>query len=342
MFDPDRDAVDVDGNVRRRAFLAGGTAVVLTTALALRGARAQTAPAHRIGWLSPAGAEAGATNLEALREGLGELGYREGQNLVIETRWAEGGSEQLPTLARELVRQKVDVLCTAGTQATRAARDSTSTVPIVFANVAFPVQQQLVASVARPGGNLTGVAFVGPEYGKRLEILKQVVSRLARVGLIYNPENQGSVLALDETKRWAQSLNVTIETHRLRGPHDMDESFGAIARSRPDAIMTTADPLIASYRARIVAFVAKHRFISMFPGKEYVDVGGLMFYGGSIREMYRRVAFYVDRIRKGAKPSELPVEQPVKFDMIVNVRAARAIGFTVPQAILLRADHVIE
>ena len=311
--------------------------------LAPLGALAQSASGtYRVGWLSPAGQEAGGTNLDALREGLSALGYQEGRTLAIESRWAEGGSEQLPGLARELVNLKVDVICTAGTQATRAARGATSTIPVIFANVAFPIQQQLVASYARPGGNVTGVAFDGAEYGKRLELLKEIAPRLARVALIYNPENQGAVIALDETRRWARSLSVTVEPYRMRGPHDLDEVFSGIARSHPDAMMTTADPLIASYRGRIVAFAAKQRLISMYPGKEYLEVGGLVFYGGSIREMYRRVAVYVDRIRKGAKPSELPVEQPTKFDTVINARAAKALGLTIPAAVLLRADQVLE
>ncbi len=268
----------------RRAFVAGAL-VGLMMVVAPGGVAAQPAPGPlRIGWLSPAAAASGAPNLDALRQGLQELGYREGRNLTIEARWADGASERLPALARELVGLRVDVICTAGTQASRAARDATSVIPVVFANVAFPVQQQLVASYAQPGGNVTGVAFIGPEYGKRLELLKEVLPRLSRVALIYNPENQGSVLAVEETKRWAQPLGVTLEPHRLRGSHDIDETFGAVARSRPDAIMTTADPLIASYRTRIAAFAAKHRFASIFPGKEYVDAGGLMFYGGSIPE----------------------------------------------------------
>src|SRR5207247_1395532 len=184
---------------------------------------------------------------------------------------------------------------------------------------------KLVQGYARPGGNVTGVAFIGQEYGKRLELLKDIVPKLSRVALIYNPENQGSVLALEETKRWAQSLHVELESYRLRGPQDVDAAFEAIARSRPGAIMTTADPLIASFRTRIVAFAAEKRFVSMFPGKEYVDAGGLMFYGGSIPEMYRRAAIYVDRIRKGAKVGELPVEQPTKFDIIINLKTARAL-----------------
>ena len=331
----------IGSRVRRRAFLAGMLAG-LGTAAARRATAQPRRDPHRIGWLSPAAAATGASNLDALLSGLRDLGYQEGRNFTIEARWAGGASDRLPALARELTELHVDVICTAGTQASRAARDATSTIPVVFANVAFPVQQKLVASYARPGGNVTGVAFIGPEYGKRLELLKEVVPRLARVALIYNPENAGSVLALEETRRWAKPLGVTLEPHRLRGPHDLDEAFAAVARHRPDAIMTTADPLIASYGTRIVEFTAKHRLISMFPGKEYVDVGGLMFYGGSIPEMYRRVAVYVDRIRKGTKPSELPVEQPIKFDMIINMRTARALGVTIPNSILARADQILE
>jgi putative ABC transport system substrate-binding protein len=324
----------------RRAFIAG-----LLAGLGAAASAASAQPpreATRVGFLSPASASAGAPNLDALRQGLRELGYQEGRTLTIEARWANGVSDRLPALAGELVGLRVDVICTAGTQASRAARDATSSVPVVFANVAFPVEQRLVASIARPGGNVTGVAFIGPEYGKRLELLKEVVPKLARVALIYNPENQGSVLALEETRRWAQGLGVALEPHRLRGPHDIDSMFEALARGRPDAMMTTADPLIASYAARIVAFAAQHRLVSMYPGKEYVDAGGLMFYGGSIADMYRRAAIYVDRIRKGARPSELAVEQPSKFDMIVNLKTARALGLTIPPAVLLRADSVIE
>jgi putative ABC transport system substrate-binding protein len=324
----------------RRAFIGGFLAALGPAGTALR-AHAQQ-PATRIGWLSPAAAVSGASNLDALRQGLRELGYEEGRNLIIETRWADGASERLPGLARELVQMPVDVICTAGTQASRAAREATSTIPVVFANVAFPVQQQLVATHARPGGNVTGVAFIGPEYGKRLELLKEVLPRLSRVALIYNPENQGSVLALEETRRWARELRVTLDPYRLRGPHDIDTAFEAVGRSRPHALMTTADPLIASYRARIVAFATAQRLASMFPGREYVDAGGLMFYGGSIPEMYRRVAFYVDRIRRGARPGELPVEQPVKFDMVINMKAARQLGIAIPRSVLVRADAVID
>ena len=324
----------------RRAFI---TSFAVGALLASRSADAQKVKGKpRIGWLSPASAADGLPNLEALRAGLRELGYVEGRNITIEPRWADGRSERLPELAAELVRLPVDVLCTAGSQASGAAKHATSTIPIVFANVAFPDQTGLVASYPRPGGNITGVAFIGPEYGKRLELLKEAQPRLSRVALIYNPENPGSVLALQETQRWATPLRIKLEPHKLRGPDDFEHVFGVIGGKRPDALMTTADPLIASYRTRIVDFAAKHRLLSMYPGREFVDAGGLMFYGGSVPEMYRRAAVYVDRILKGAKPGQLPVEQPIKFDMVINLKTAKALGLRIPQSLMLRADQVME
>jgi ABC-type uncharacterized transport system substrate-binding protein len=326
--------------IDRRAFV---TSLAVGALVASRSASAQPAKGmRRIGWLSPASAADGLPNLEALRAGLRELGYVEGRNITIEARWADGRTEHLPALAAELVRLPVDILCTAGSQAAGAAKRATSAIPIVFANVAFPDQTGLVASYARPGGNITGVAFIGPEYGKRLELLKEAQPRLSRVALIYNPENLGSVGALQETQRWATPLGIRLEPHKFRGPQDFEDVFGAIAGKRPDALMTTADPLIASYRTRIVDFAAKQRLLSMYPGREFVDAGGLMFYGGSIPEMYRRAAVYVDRILKGAKPSDLPVEQPTKFDMVINLKTAKALGLTIPQSLLLRADEVIK
>ena len=294
---------------------------------------------RRIGWLSPASAPDG---LAGLLAGLRELGYIEGRNISIEARWADGRSERLPQLAAELVRLPVDVLCTEGTQASVAAKQATSSIPIVFANVAFPDRSGLVASYVRPGGNITGVAFIGPEYGKRLELLKESQPRLSRVALIYNPDNPASVLALEETQRWATALRIRLEPHEFRGARDFERVFGAIAGKRPDALMTTADPLIASYRTRIVDFATKHRLPSMYPSREFVDAGGLMFYGGSLPEMYRLAAGYVDKILNGTKPGELAIEQPTKFDMVINMKTAKALGITMPQSILVRADKVIE
>jgi len=326
--------------IDRRAFI---TSLAVGALLASRSADAQQVKGmRRIGWLSPASAAEGLPNLEALRAGLGELGYVEGRNIAIEARWADGRSERLPQLAAELVRLPVDVLCTAGSQASGAAKRATSTIPIVFANVAFPDQTGLVASYPRPGGNVTGVAFIGPEYGKRLELLKEARPGLSRVALIYNPDNPASVLAVQETQRWATELKVRLEPHKFRGPQDFESVFGALASKRPDALMTTADPLIASYSARIVDFAAKHRLLSMYPTRDFVVAGGLMFYGGSIPEMYRRAAVYVDRILKGAKPADLPVEQPIKFDMVINLKGAKALGLTIPQSLLQRADEIIQ
>lgn len=326
--------------MNRRAFI---TCIVAGVLSASRSADAQKAKgSHRIGWLSPASAAEGLANLDALRAGLRELGYVDGQNIAIEARWADGRIERLPRLAAELVRLRVDIVCTAGSQASEAAKQATSTIPIVFANVAFPDQSGLVKSYSRPGGNITGIAFVGPEYGKRLELLREIYPRLTRVALIYNPDNPGSVLALQETLRWAKDLNVGLEPHKVGGPQDLDGVFKAIAGKRPDALMTTADPLIASYHARVVEFAVRERLLSMYPIKDYVDAGGLVFYGGSIPEMYRRAAAYVDKILKGARPADLPVSQPTKFDMVINMKTARALGITIPQSILVRADKVIE
>jgi putative ABC transport system substrate-binding protein len=321
--------------IGRRTFIAGLAGAVLCTPLAAQ----QATRMRRIGWLSPASA---ADGLASLRAGLRELGYIEGQNISIEARSADGRSERLPQLAAELVRLPLDVLCTEGTQASVAAKQATSTIPIVFANVAFPDRSGLVASYLRPGGNITGVAFIGPEYGKRLELLKETQPKLSRVALIYNPDNPASVLALKETQRWATALGIRLEPHEFRGPRDFERIFGAIAGKRPDALMTTADPLIAAYRTRIVDFAKKHRLPSMYPSREFVDAGGLMFYGGSIPEMYRRAAGYVDKILNGTKPGDLAIEQPTKFDMVINLKTAKALGITIPQSILVRADKVIE
>jgi len=273
---------------------------------------------------------------------LRELGYVEGQNITIEARWADGRIERLPQLAAELVRLPVDVLCTAGGQASGAAQHATSTIPIVFANVAFPIQSGLVASYPRPGGNITGVAFIGPEYGKRLELLKEASPKLSRVALIYNPDNIGSVLALQETQRWTTALGVRLEPHEFRGPQDFEAVFGAIAGKRPDALMTTADTLLISYRTRILDFADKHRLPSMYPAREFVYAGGLMFYGGSIPEMFQHAATYVDKILKGTKPADLPVEQPTKFELVINLKTAKALGLTIPPSLLQRADQIIQ
>jgi len=321
-----------------------GLAVVLIVALALAARPADTQPArtdYRIGYLSVTSASNGRSNLDALRAGLRTLGYIDGQNITIEARWADGQIEQLPRLAAELVGLPVDILCTAGGQASGAAKRATGSVPIVFANVAFPDQIGLIASYPRPGGNITGVAFIDPEYGKRLELLKEIHPKLARVALIYNADNPASVAAFQETQRWATTLAIRLEPHKFRRQSDFEHIFTSIARKRPDAIMTTADALLISYRARLLDFTATNRLLSMYPTREFVDGGGLMFYGSNIPAMFRQVSVYVDKILKGAKPADIPVEQPTKFDLVINLKTATALGITIPQSLLVRADEII-
>ena len=319
------------------------TKIVAGALLASCPAHAQRARGdYRIGYLSITSATNGLRNLEALRAGLRTLGYIEGQNIAIEARWADGHIENLPRLAAELVRLPVDILCTAGTQASGVAKQATATVPIVFANAAFPVQTGLVASYPRPGGNITGIAFLDAEYGKRLELLKQIYPKLARVALIYNADNPASVAAFQETQRWATALGIGLEPHRFRRLSDFERVFSAIAAKRPDALMTTADALIISYRTRLLDFTATHRLLSMYPTREFVVEGGLMFYGTSIPAMFRQVAVYVDKILKGAKPADLPVEQATKFEFVLNTKTAKTLGLAIPQSLLLRVDEIVE
>jgi putative ABC transport system substrate-binding protein len=302
----------------------------------------QAGKVYCIGWLSPTTSLSGASELGALRENLRGLGFVEGRNITIESRWANGEPTALLALARSLVELKVDVICPAGTQASLAAKQATTTIPIVFAAAAFPDETGLVASYARPGANITGVAFIGPEYGKRLELLREVSPRLARVALLYNDNNPASIRVWKETRAWAEKLGVALEPHGIHRKEDVETVFGVIARNRPGALMTTADPLVTSYRREIVEFAAKHRLLAIYPNRDFVQVGGLMFYGTSTTEMYRRAAAYVDRILKGAKPADLPVEQPMKFDMVINLRTSKVLGITIPQSVLVRADDLIE
>ena len=326
--------------IDRRTLLA---CFAVASLLVSRPAEAQPAgSAHRIGYLSVTTAANGLSNLEALRHGLRGLGYVEGKNLTIEARWADGRVERLPRLADELIRLPVNLLCTAGGQASGAAKQATTTIPIVFANVAFPDQIGLVASYPRPGGNITGVSFIDDEYGKRLELLREVHPKLSRVALIFNADNPGSVSAFQETQRWATTLGVRLEPHEFRRPGDLDSIFDTIARKRPDGLMTTADALLISHRTRLLDFAAKNRLPSMFPAREFVAAGGLIFYGSSIPDIFQKVAVYADKILKGAKPGDLPVERATKLELVINMKTAKALGLVIPPSVLLRADQVIE
>jgi len=319
-----------------------GFAVVLLATAVCEAQPDRAGKPRRIGWLSAPTAATGAFELDALREGLRALNYVEGRNITIEARWADDDLARLPALARALVELKVDIICASGTPAALAAKEATTTIPLVFARVAFPEQTGLVASLARPGGNLTGVAFIGPEYGKRLELLREVVPTLSRVALLYNDKNTASVLAMNETQQAAKVLRVAVDPLGVHDRPGLDAAFTAMRRRLPEALMTTADSLISSNRASIVKFAAEHRLMSMYGDRTYVQDGGLMFYGTSLSDMWRHAARYVDRILNGAKPGILPVEQPTKFELVINLKTAKSLGLTIPPAVLLRADEVIE
>jgi putative ABC transport system substrate-binding protein len=322
----------------RRTFLVTLAAAVTRPGLS----PAQSRRPWRIGWLSPASSSTDGYELEALRVGLNRLNYVEGRSIVIETRWGEGNAQRLPELARSLVKAGVDVICTSGTPATLAAKNATKTIPIIFGRAAFPEQTGLVSNLTRPGGNLTGVTFIGPEYGKRLELLREVAPGISRVALLYNDQNAASVRAMQETQQWAKTLQATIEPLGVHDRPSLEAAFGAVRAGKPDALMTTADPLLASYRIEVVALANERHLIAMFGDREYVRAGGLMFYGTSTIDMWRHAATHVDRVLKGAKPGDLPVEQPTQFELMINLKAARALGLTIPQSILLRADNVLE
>jgi len=297
----------------------------------------------RIGFLHPDPISARRHRLEAFRQGLRELGYVEGQTIALEVRSAEGKWERLPTLAAELVRLKVDVIVTATVPGIRAAQQATKTIPIVMAVVADPVATGFVASLARPGGNITGLSMMAPELaGKRLELLKEAVPRVSRVAVLRNPTNPGAALSVSETEVAARALGVQLQLLEVRTSEELDGAFGAAARDRAGALIVLPDPMFLTHRARIADLAAKRRLPAMYYERDYVEAGGLMSYGPSLRDMYRRSAIYVDKILKGATPADLPVEQPTRFELVISLKSARGLGLTIPQSVLTRANQVIQ
>jgi len=294
----------------------------------------------RIGFLSPGSATSSPT--DAFRQGLRELGYVEGQNLVVEYRWVDGDIARLPALAAELVRLRVDVLVATTNPAVLAARQATSTIPIVFAASSDPVGTGLVASLAHPGGNVTGLSLVTPELsGKRLQLLRETLPQLARVALLWDAGNVGMADRVKETEAAARQLGVALHVEWVRDLAGLDRAFATLAQARPDAFLTTVEPFTGDHRQRIVAFAAQQRLPAMYEERDFVDAGGLMAYGPNLAANYRRAATYVDKILKGAKPADLPVEQPTKFELVINLKTAKALGLTIPQSVLIRADEVI-
>jgi ABC-type uncharacterized transport system substrate-binding protein len=304
----------------------------------------QSGKVFRIGFLDGSTAAGSAILIDAFRQELSKLGRIEGKNIAIEYRFAEQKRERVTELAAELVRLQVDLIVASGTPTAAAAKKATTTIPIVMTNVADPVAVGLVASLARPGGNVTGLSSIGIELNtKRLEILKDAIPKLARVGLLWASGSAAGVdLQRKELRPAALALRLKLEEiETQRDPKGLESAFQAAKRKQVDAIITTSGPLIFAERKRIVELAAKHRLPAIYFQKEFVDEGGLMSYGADFDDLYRRAAVYVDKILKGAKPADLPVQQATKFEFVINLKAAKQIGLTIPPEVLARADRVI-
>jgi len=326
--------------IDRRTFLACTGAVLLAAPLA---AEAQQAGrVWRIGMLLAS--DSPTLNVEAFRQELRKLGYVEGRNILIEYRWHEGKVDRLPALADELVNLKPDLILVAGVQPTLALKAATTTVPIVFAGTADPVGMGLVSSLAHPGGNLTGFATLVPEdFGaKQVQLLKEAVPAAARMAVLIHPENPMHRAYLPQTVAAAKKLNIRLQILEVQTPNDLDSAFAAATRERADAMQVYGDLIFSAHRTQIVALAAKSRLPVLYLYKADVVAGGLMSYGPILSDVLRRAATYVDKILKGAKPGDLPVEQPTKFELVINLKTAKALGLTIPQSLLLRADEVIE
>ena len=324
-----------------------GLAVVLAVGLALAPLAAegqQAGKIYRIGFLGPGSAERVYTDpLRSLRAGLRELGYAEGKNIVFEYRFAEDKYERLPGLAAELVRDKVDIIVVHSTPGTRAAKQATNTIPIVMVNISDPVGTGFVATLARPGGNITGMS--GTDAGlaaKRLELLKEALPKLSRVAVLRNPNNPSNELQFRETQAAARSLGIEIQLFDVRNRKELESAFSVMAKARADAFTVMGDPMFLSQQNQIANLATTSRLPSVFARNENVEAGGLMSYGPTLADQFRQAATYVDKILKGAKPGDLPVEEPTRMYLVINLKTAKALGLTIPQSLLVRADEVIQ
>jgi putative ABC transport system substrate-binding protein len=325
-------------NTRIAAFIA-----LLTLALVHLAEAQQAKKVPRIGFLGIASPSTISARIEAFRQGLRELGYVEGKNIVIEYRSAEGKLDRLSELAAELVRLKVDVILTTGPAVTRAAKEATVTIPIVMAFDNDPVGSGFVASLARPGGNITGLSALSPEVsGKQLELLKEIAPRLSRVAVLGSSTVPGNAQALREIELAAKALAVQLQYLEVRDPKDIETVFQEARKGRTDALLVLANAVVTTHRRQVADLAVKSRLPAIYYAAEFVEDGGLITYGVSIADLFRRAATYVDKILKGAKPADLPVEQPMKFELIINLKAAKQIGVTIPPNVLARADKVIK
>ncbi len=326
-----------------RKLVAHVVALVLVSLLGHTAEAQQPKNIPRLGYLSLQSLAADSLRVEGFRQGLRDLGYIEGKTIAIEWRWAMAKPELLADLAQELVRLKVDIIVTAGTPPTQAAMNATKTIPIVMQSVTDPVGTGLVASLAHPGGNVTGLSNVFQDLGgKQLELLKEAFPKISRVAILWEPANAGNAAWLGEMKVAADTLRITVQSLEVRGPDDFEPAFSAIKRERAGGLIVVRNAITNTYRTRIMDFAAKSRLPAMYPDRVFVEDGGLMSYGSNLIDLSRRAATYVDKILKGTKPADLPVEQPMKFELVINLKAAKQIGVTIPQSVLYRADKVIK
>jgi putative ABC transport system substrate-binding protein len=329
------------------AFSRSALAVGLLSLLASLGTAAAQRPqkASRVGYLTAGSQsdEGRQRRFEAFRQALRDLGHVEGQSIAFEFRWAEGQYDRLPALVAGLVGSKVDVIVVVGGAATRAAQQATRTIPIVMVAVNDPLGSGLVPSLARPGGNVTGTSLMAPDLvGKQFEVLKETVPKVSRVALLRNPANPASELQLREAEAAARALGMRLQTLEARGPEDIDRAFAAMTRERASALVVLTDSIFTNQRRQIAELAAERRLPAVYGHIEHAEAGGLLAFSANLLHLERRAAIYVDKILKGAKPGDLPVEQPTKLELIVNVRAAKAIGLTIPPSLLQRADQVID
>ena len=323
----------------RRAFITGAT---LGIVIAARSAAQQTGKVPRIGWLGGPTRESAEPFVQEFQRGLKDLGWVDGQNIVIEWRFAGGQAERLPFLAAELVRLGVDLIVVPSTPTAVAAKNATNKIPLVTVGGADPVGLGLVASLARPGGNITGsTSTVGPEIaGKQLRLLKEMVPKVSRIAILWNPTTQGTALAVRETKIGGQGLE--LQFLEARSVDDFNGAFASMTTKRAGALLVLGDVLFLTHRTRLAELAARSRLPAMYVQREYVEAGGLMSYGPMLSELFRRAAIYVDKILKGAKPADLPIERPTKFELVINRKTAKALSLTIPEPLLLRADEVIQ
>jgi putative ABC transport system substrate-binding protein len=321
-------------------------AVVLVLGLLVAPLVAEARPAgklSRVGFLSAGFEGPNRIYVNAFRQRLRELGYVEGRSIAFEYRWGEGKYERLPKLAAELVHLKVDVLLAANAPAVQAAQEATKEIPIVITVLGDPVAAGLVASLARPGGNITGLSMISPEIvGKQLELLREVVPKISRVAVLGNPANPGTAPQVREAKGAAHALGLQLQLVEARDPGEVDRAFAAMTRERAEAVLVLVDAMLGNHRERIAALTAKSRLPAVSGLRLHAEAGDLMAYGANRIDVYNRAAEYVDKILKGARPGDIPIEQPTKFELIINLKTARALGLTIPPSLLLRADQVIE